>query len=63
MEINSNIFAHQPVKPVKPSEPTPPPGGNIENRQPPSEPTANSSKENMSDASLLGLGAQIDVYL
>jgi len=36
MEI-SNISAYQPMKPIKPAEPTPPPGGNIENRQPPSE--------------------------
>lgn len=27
-------------KSVKPQQPTPPPGGNIENRRPPSEPTA-----------------------
>jgi hypothetical protein len=42
MEINNNDFSisYQQMKPTKPVEPTPPPGGNIENRQPPSEPTA-----------------------
>jgi len=33
---NSNM---RKTKPQKPQEPTPPAGGNIENRQPPSEPT------------------------
>jgi hypothetical protein len=28
------------MKPNKPAAPTPPPGGNIENRKPPSEPSA-----------------------
>ncbi len=37
MQING-ISAMQQMTPVKPQAPTPPPGGNIENRQPPSEP-------------------------
>ncbi len=37
MEING-LSSYQSVKPNKPAEPTAPAGGNIENRQPPSEP-------------------------
>ena len=41
MEINgNNISTYQPMTPSKPAEPISPPGGNIENRQPPSEPSA-----------------------
>lgn len=38
----SNI---QYAKPAKPQQPTPPQGGNIENRQPPAEPSAPSGSE------------------
>lgn len=51
MEINS-ISAFQPPKPSKPAEPTPPPGGNIENRQPPPEPSKPSSPQKSSDFSI-----------
>jgi hypothetical protein len=37
MEIGSVHI--QPMKPSPPAAPTPPPGGNIENRQPPPEPS------------------------
>lgn len=50
MEINS-ISAFQPMKPSKPPEPTPPPGGNIENRQPPPEPTRPSGVQKNPDFS------------
>lgn len=48
MDINSisgsstyqSVSSAQPAKPAKPTAPTPPPGGNIENRQAPSEPSA-----------------------
>lgn len=39
MQIGSSISSIQ-AKPSAPSAPTPPPGGNIENRRPPSEPSA-----------------------
>ncbi len=40
MEISGTLgYAQVPgIKPQKPAAPTPPPGGNIENRQPPREP-------------------------
>ncbi len=48
----SSISAFQPMKSSKPSEPTPPPGGNIENRQPPSEPTGPSGVQKNPDLSV-----------
>lgn len=47
MDINSlnsssvyqSLASAQTTKPQQPAAPTPPPGGNIENRQPPSEPS------------------------
>lgn len=43
MAINSvstnQMSANQQIKPTKPQEPTPPPGGNVENRQAPAEPS------------------------
>jgi hypothetical protein len=51
MEVNMN-YQIEPMKPAKPAEPVSPPGGNIENRQPPSEPvrqdTATTVKSNSS---------------
>ena len=40
------------VKPPKPMAPIPPPGGNVENRQPPPEPTAPD-----------GVGQGLDVFV
>ena len=38
MKINTSLIIH-PAEPQKPTEPTAPPGGNIENRQPPRKPS------------------------
>ena len=38
--ISSGQSSVQQAKPAKPQAPTPPPGGNIEHRQPPPEPSA-----------------------
>lgn len=51
MEINS-IPAFFQMKPNKPPEPMPPPGGNIENRQPPPEPTGPFGTQQNQDSSV-----------
>jgi len=46
----------QPAKPAQPAEPTAPPGGNVERRQPPQEPSAPTRPDTVRGAAS-GLGA------
>ena len=46
MQIGQSMMG---IKPTQPQAPTPPPGGNIENRQPPSEPSAPSAPSGQND--------------
>ena len=53
MDVIYTSSAAQSVKPSKPNAPTSPPGGNIENRQPPAEPTKPGNGINSSGLSSL----------
>jgi hypothetical protein len=61
--VSSSAYSYDDmkVKPQKPQEPTPPPGGNIENRQPPAEPLPPSPQIKQEVAKESGVGSMLDI--